>query len=67
MHGWGPLGLFGARFQELVSTTLQPDFTPDGHEITEAPKANIHAGKDWRNKFMLFLSLGHLELKKFHN
>ena len=28
------------RFQELVSTTLQPDFTPDGVELKVAEKAD---------------------------
>lgn len=29
----------GLRFQELVSSTLQPDFTPDGVEVKAPEKA----------------------------
>lgn len=36
------LQLLDARFQELVSSTLQPDFTPDGMEVKEPEKATGH-------------------------
>jgi hypothetical protein len=40
------------RFQELVSTTLQPDFTPDGVELKVAEKADPESHATGEGQFM---------------
>lgn len=51
-HFWTQYLFQIVRFQELVSTTLQPDFTPDGVELKVAEKADPESHATGEGQFM---------------